>query len=70
MDFSELYAELGRKRMSVPMLAEKIGVSKKLIYSRLKGETDFKQSEISKIAEVLELDDNKVLLIFFAKAVS
>ena len=51
-------------------LAKKIGVSKKCLYSRLKGETSFKQEEIQKIASILGLNEEKIMNIFFAELVS
>lgn len=65
MNIQELNAELARQKISIPELAKRMGVSKKLIYSRIKGETSFKHDEICKIIHILSLDENKMLLIFF-----
>jgi hypothetical protein len=45
-------------------------ISKKTIYSRFSGETDFNLSEIRKIAEILELTSEDILIIFFAEKVA
>nr|DAV00705.1 MAG TPA: Protein of unknown function (DUF739) [Caudoviricetes sp.] len=45
-------------------------MDKKTLYSRLKGETSFKQPEIAKISEVLNLSKDKIFAIFFADSVS
>ena len=43
MNIDDLNAEIARKGLTKPQLAERLGVSKKCLYSRLKGETSFKQ---------------------------
>ncbi len=70
MNISELNAELARKNISIPELAKLMGVSKKLIYSRFKGETSFKHDEICKIVNILSLSQEKMMLIFFSRQVS
>ena len=56
MNTDDLNAEIARNGLTKPQLAKKIGVSKKCLYSRLKGETSFKQEEIQKIASILGLN--------------
>ena len=70
LNFNDLNAEIARCGLSLPELAKRIGISKKTIYSRMKGETEFTQSEISKIAEVLQLGGERILSIFFAEKVA
>lgn len=70
MNISELSAEMARQRISIPELAKQMKVSKKLLYSRFKGETSFKHDEICKIIDILGLNQQKVLLIFFNDKVS
>lgn len=70
MNISELRAAMARKNISVPQLASLIGISKKTLYSRLSGETDFNLSEIRKIALVLKLSEAEILNIFFALKVA
>lgn len=69
MNIDDLNAEIARKGLTKPQLAERLGVSKKCLYSRLKGETSFKQEEIQKIASILGLDEEKIMNIFFAELV-
>lgn len=66
MDFEELNAEMGRNRLTIPKLAKKVGIGKKAMYERFRGETQFKQSEILAIKKALHLTDEKVMAIFFA----
>ena len=70
MNTDDLNAEIARNGLTKPKLAKKIGVSKKCLYSRLKGETSFKQEEIQKIASILGLNEEKIMNIFFAELVS
>lgn len=70
MNIDNLNAEIARCRLSIPALAEKIGMSKKTLYSRMRGETSFTQKEIAAISGVLNLSDEQILNIFFTKEVS
>lgn len=70
MNTDDLNAEIARNGLTKPQLAKKIGVSKKCLYSRLKGKTSFKQEEIQKIALILGLNEEKIMNIFFAELVS
>lgn len=66
MNANELSAELARNKLSVPKAADAIGIGKKAFYSKMKGETEFKQSEISGLKKLLNLSDERVSAIFFA----
>lgn len=70
MNISDLRAEMGRCGISVPKLAKAIGISKKTLYSRMCGNTEFSQGEIAKISSILNLSGDKILSIFFASKVS
>lgn len=70
MQILELKAVMAKKEISIPKLAEMLGINKKTMYSRFSKTTDFSQSEISRIAKILELSDNDILNIFFAEKVS
>ncbi len=70
MNINDLKAEIARKNLSIPKLADLINVDKKTLYSRINGEKSFKQEEISAIAKVLELSSEQIMFIFFADAVS
>ena len=65
MDISELRAELGRKKVSIPKLAKAIGIGKKAMYQRFDGIVQFKQNEITAIKNYLELSEERVIAIFF-----
>lgn len=70
MNISELKVEMARKNISIPQLAQSIGISKKSLYAKMSEKIMFRQNEISSIAKFLELSDDKVLQIFFNELVS
>lgn len=70
MNVNDLNAEIARCGLSVPKLAKIIDIDKKTLYSRMNGETSFKQPEIAAISKALKLSDDKILSIFFADNVS
>ena len=52
------------------LLAEKMGIDKKTLYTRINGVTCFKQEEIAQLAKILGLNSDKIMSIFFADVVS
>lgn len=70
MNERELRAAIARNGLSAPKLAQKIGINKKTIYKKMRGETQFTQREICAISESLNLSAEEMLAIFFAKEVS
>ena len=64
MNANELSAELARNNLSVPKAADAIGIGKKAFYSKMKGETEFKQSEIKGLKKLLNPTDERVNVIF------
>ena len=70
MNVLDLKAEIARCGLTLPKLAEIVEIDKKTMYSRIKGETSFKQDEIVKISLALNLTEDKILSIFFTDLVS
>ena len=70
LNAAELRAEIFRKGLSVPRLAELMKISKKRLYSRINGDSSFTQSEITSIANILGLNGERILDIFFGEKVS
>jgi DNA-binding XRE family transcriptional regulator len=66
LNIDDLRAEIARCGLTVPKLAEKIGMDKKTLYSRMKNETAFKQTEIVSISKMLNLTQDKIFSIFLA----
>ena len=70
MNVNDLKAEIARNNLTVPKLAEMMGLDKKTLYSRISGETAFKQPEIAAISQILNLSEESIIRIFFADCVS
>ena len=70
MNTNDLKAEIARNNLTVPKLAELMGIDKKTLYSRISGETAFKQTEIAQISQILKLTEDAIIRIFFADVVS
>lgn len=68
MDAKKLREEMRKKGITVSRLCLEIGISRKSFWSKCKGLTEFKQSEMAKIIDVLELDN--AAEIFFPAKVS
>lgn len=66
MNASEFKIELIKNNMTVPELAKMIGMDKGTIYSRLRGDTEFKHNEICAIRDAMKISDDRLLTIFFA----
>lgn len=66
MNRSELRAEIARKDILKKDLAETLGVTPTTFGRKLKGEQEFKESEIQKLAAALELAATDVNRIFFS----
>ncbi len=70
MNFNDLRAEIARANLTIPKLADEIGMDKKTLYSRMHGRTPFNQKEILAISNILKLSNEKIMSIFFAEQVS
>ena len=53
--------------VTMTFIADTIGISRHSLYSKIENDTEFKASEIVKIAEVLHLSDAERDSIFFAR---
>ena len=51
--------------MTMVSLAEKTGILRESLYNKLKGNTEFKASEISSLSKVLRLSNRERDAIFF-----
>ncbi len=65
MNKEELRVELIRHNLTPPKAAQAIGVGKKAFYAKMYGEAQFKQNEIAKLKEMLELSPERLCEIFF-----
>lgn len=67
MNINSLKAEIARNGLTIPTLAEKVGMNKKTLYGKIKGVSSFNLNEVSKIVDALNLTDEEMLEIFFDK---
>lgn len=65
MDHGEFRVAMARRKISNRDLAAQIPLSEQALYNKMNGVTEFKNSEIKRIAEVLNLSMEQVNTIFF-----
>ncbi len=66
MDRAELRAEIARKNLSKTSIAEALGLSLTSLGLKLKGDREFKESEIRKLIDILGLTAEDVNRIFLS----
>ena len=64
MDRAELRAEIARRGISNLSLARQLGISDQAFYNKMNGKSEFRESEIKKLVEILSLSPEKLNLIF------
>ena len=64
MDRAELRAEIARSGLSNLSLARQLGISDQAFYNKMNGKSEFRESEIRKLVEILSLSPEKLNLIF------
>ncbi len=69
IDVNRLQGELVANQITKTKMAEKLGISSKTFYSRLKTGR-FMSDEIDKMVEILKLDRDLAISIFFMQKVS
>lgn len=70
MNTKELKAQMIRSEKTTEQLCYAIGISKSTWFRKIKGESEFTQSEIAGLKSELNLDDHLVDIIFFSGKVS
>lgn len=70
MNYPELRASIARAGMTNRRIAEALGLSEQALYNKIQGETEFKNSEIKRLASLLNLTMVDVNVIFFDKCVN
>ena len=70
MEGKLLKGKIIAKGYSVEGFCAEVGISKTTFYRKLSGITEFSRSEIEQIIRSLELNENEIIEIFFAKKVS
>ena len=69
MNLEYLNDRIAVSRIPITAIAEGLGLSRQSLYLKMKGERDFKTSEVRKLCEILRLTDEEKMLIFFADRV-
>lgn len=64
-DYSRLKGRIVEKLNNITEFAKAMKLSETTIYSKLSGKVEFKQSEILKGCEILEIPENKIDYYFF-----
>ncbi len=70
MNQGEFRAAVARANISNRLLSAHLGLSEQAFYNKMSGKTEFKNSEIVKLADILNLTMNDVNLIFFGGSVN
>ena len=70
MNGRELMSEIVLNGLTMSKLANIIGISRTALYRKIKGVSEFSQSEISLISNTLKLNSDKMISIFFSPKVS
>lgn len=66
MNRAELRAEIARKGISNKAIIEALNISEQAFYNKIKGTTEFKESEIRALVDVLGLTAEDINRIFLA----
>ena len=66
MNRSELRAEFARQGISNRKIASQLGISEQAFYNKMSGITEFKESEIKKLIQILGLSAEDVDRIFLS----
>lgn len=70
MNIPELRASIARIGISNRRLSKTLGISEQAFYNKIQGNTEFKGSEIKKMADILGLSLEEVNNIFFDSVVN
>ncbi len=69
MNLKYLNDRIALSHIPITAIAEEMGISRQTLYLKMKGERDFKSSEVFKLCGILRLTDEEKRLIFFADEV-
>lgn len=70
MNSNMLKAQMIMSGITPRVLSEKLGINASTYYKKLRGDSEFTQSEICEIKHILSLSNDLVCSIFFASPVS
>lgn len=69
MNLEYLNNRIDEIKIPITTIAERMGISRQSLYLKIKGEREFKASEVSKLCDILRLTDEEKTLVFFADKV-
>lgn len=64
-----LLKKIDDSNLSRSTIAEHLGITRQCLYNKLRGEREFKGSEIKNLSTLLDLSEQERTLIFFADVV-
>ncbi len=70
MNSNLLKAQIVLKDKKVPNIAIDLGISKTSLYRKLNGKSEFTRSEIVRLINILDIEKNNAIEIFFDDIVS
>jgi len=70
MKLNELKAEIVRNGMTIEEFADKVGIERTTLWRRFNNSGNFTLTEITKIADVLNLTKQRIIEIFFSEEVA
>ncbi len=69
MNLEYLNNRIDEIKIPITTIAKRIGISRQSFYLKIKGEREFKVSEVSKLCDILRLTNKEKTLVFFADRV-
>lgn len=69
MNLEYLNDRISLSKIPITAIAESMAISRQSLYLKMKGEREFKTSEVTKLCNILRLTDEEKKLVFFADRV-
>lgn len=69
MNLEYLNNRIDEIKIPITTIAERMGISRQSLYLKIKGEREFKVSEVTKLCDILRLTDEEKNSVFFADRV-
>ena len=69
MNLKYLNDRIVLSRIPITAIAEELGLSRQSLDNKMKGEREFKTSEVTKLCGILRLTDEEKRLVFFTEEV-
>lgn len=70
MKLNELKAEIVRNGLTIEQLADEMGIGRTTLWRKFSNPNNFTLKEITDIGEILNVNGERILEIFFTKKVS